>query len=257
MCVMVAVDAPTPMTATPRELVPIIERCLAKTPDERYPHVAALAHDLARLAREPDKAQLMVDRMHRMMERAANRRTPPAGIPELSLPLAGQLTPEPAPASLPVARAVRSAATSPTNGVPRVAVGPPYTMPVAMPQVQLTSAPPYPMYPLPLDGDAPYLRPGLQLPRGATNLTTTQIIARRDRGWVVAVTAALVALAAGIAVVAATHSGRTALRQPADDRPDVIRMTPNIAPPAPAPTPTAGSGTESETAALPRAPGMH
>jgi hypothetical protein len=250
MCVMVAVDAPTPMTATPRELVPIIERCLAKTPDDRYPHVAALAHDLARLAREPDKAQIMVDRMHRMRERAANRRTPPAGIPELSLPPAGQATPDLAPASLPLARAVRSAATSPTNGVPQAAVGPPYTVPVSAPQAHLTAAPAYPVYPLPLPiplhGDARYLRPGLQLPRGAPSLMTTQIIARRDRGWVVAVTAALVALAAGIAVVAATHTDRTALPQPADD---IIRMTPNVAPPNPAPA--AGS----DTAAPPRAPG--
>ncbi|HEU4729063.1 MAG TPA: serine/threonine-protein kinase, partial [Kofleriaceae bacterium] len=37
MCVMVTVDPPAPTSATPRDLAPIIARCLAKNPDERYP----------------------------------------------------------------------------------------------------------------------------------------------------------------------------------------------------------------------------
>jgi hypothetical protein len=123
-------------------------------------------------------------------------------------------------------------------------------MAVGTPEAQPTVA--QPVYPLPLPryGEAPYLRPGPQLP----SLVTTQIIARRDRGWVVAVTAALVALAAAIAMVAATHGGRTALPPPAlvpvDDRPDVIRMTPTVAPHVPAPA--QGSGPD---AATPRTPG--
>jgi serine/threonine-protein kinase len=81
MCVMVAVEPPAPTTATPRELAPIIARCLAKNPDERYRSVAELACDLACLAREPDKAQAAVDRMYRMLRRGAMRRTPATGVP--------------------------------------------------------------------------------------------------------------------------------------------------------------------------------
>ncbi|HEY6172870.1 MAG TPA: serine/threonine-protein kinase, partial [Kofleriaceae bacterium] len=86
MCVMVAVDPPEPTTATPRELAPIIARCLAKDPAHRYPSVADLACDLACLAREPDKAQALVDRMYRMLRRGALRRTPFAGVPIVGVP---------------------------------------------------------------------------------------------------------------------------------------------------------------------------
>ena len=81
MCVMVAVDPPAPMTPIPRALAPVIERCLAKNPADRYESVADLACDLACLAREPDKAQELVDRMYRMLRRGALRRTPASGVP--------------------------------------------------------------------------------------------------------------------------------------------------------------------------------
>ena len=71
MCVQVAVEPPSPMTATPPDLVPIISRCLAKSADDRYPSVADLARDLARLTREPARAQIVVDRMVWMLERGS------------------------------------------------------------------------------------------------------------------------------------------------------------------------------------------
>src|ERR1041384_3883539 len=83
MCVMVAVDPPTPTVETPRHLVPIISRCLAKTPDDRYANVAELARDLAMHAREPDQAQISVERIARMLGRTAKTRTPPVGVAQL------------------------------------------------------------------------------------------------------------------------------------------------------------------------------
>ena len=78
MCVLVTVEPPSPMIATPRDLAPIISRCLAKSADDRYASVACLARDLARLARDPERAQLLVDRMVRMLERG----TPPRHLPD-------------------------------------------------------------------------------------------------------------------------------------------------------------------------------
>jgi serine/threonine-protein kinase len=80
MCVMVAVDPPAPLVAAPPPLAAIVMRCLTKNPDERYANVAELGRDLARLAREPDKAKLLVDRMYRVLGRGGHR-TPAAGIP--------------------------------------------------------------------------------------------------------------------------------------------------------------------------------
>src|SRR5262249_31048745 len=67
---------------TPRHLVPIVSRCLSKSPDDRYPNVAELARDLAVHAREPDKAQMLVDRIGRMLGRTKSR-TPAAGVAQL------------------------------------------------------------------------------------------------------------------------------------------------------------------------------
>jgi hypothetical protein len=127
MCVMVAVDPPAPMTATPPALVPIIERCLAKNPGERYASVADLGGDLASLAREPDKAQELVDRMHRMLRRGALRRTPAAGVPLVRAPSA-PLAPLATPTGLP---AVVAGATPPggmRNAVPLSSTGIPVTV---------------------------------------------------------------------------------------------------------------------------------
>jgi eukaryotic-like serine/threonine-protein kinase len=148
MCVMVAVNPPAPTYATPRELAPIIARCLAKNSADRYANVADLASDLACLAREPERAQAAVGRMHRMLRRGALRRTPAAGVP-ISAPI-----PAPIPALIPALGAAPigqfseaatprtalgiapvSAAAAPRSAVLRVAAASPSEgMPVAMPR---------------------------------------------------------------------------------------------------------------------------
>lgn len=66
MCVMVAVDSPTPM-ALGRDLEPVIGRCLAKNPAERYPHVAELMRELAPFAGNYDAAHHYVRRAYRTL----------------------------------------------------------------------------------------------------------------------------------------------------------------------------------------------
>lgn len=71
MCVMVAVDPPTPMVKVPPELRPIIMKCLAKHPDGRYPSVADLAAELIQYHPQPHRAKILVDRMFRTLRRSA------------------------------------------------------------------------------------------------------------------------------------------------------------------------------------------
>jgi serine/threonine-protein kinase len=73
MCVKVAVDPPAPMQNTPPALQQVVLRCLAKSPEQRYPTMADLGRDLVPFARDPHAAQMMVERMFRMLGRA----TPP------------------------------------------------------------------------------------------------------------------------------------------------------------------------------------
>jgi serine/threonine-protein kinase len=66
MCVMVAVDPPTPMQLAP-ELESIILRCLAKHPDQRYANVPDLMRELAVFAGNPEAARHFVTRAYRVL----------------------------------------------------------------------------------------------------------------------------------------------------------------------------------------------
>jgi serine/threonine-protein kinase len=71
MCVKVAVDPPAPMVNTPPGLQPAILRCLAKSPEQRYPSMAEFARDLIPFATDQHQAAMLVERMQRMLSRAA------------------------------------------------------------------------------------------------------------------------------------------------------------------------------------------
>jgi serine/threonine-protein kinase len=69
MCVKVAVDPPSPMVNTPPALQPIIMRCLAKNPDQRYASMAELGRDLLPHVQDVHQASLLVERMQRVLGR--------------------------------------------------------------------------------------------------------------------------------------------------------------------------------------------
>jgi serine/threonine-protein kinase len=72
MCVKVAVDPPAPMVNTPPGLQQVIMRCLAKSPEQRYTNMAELGRDLVPYAADPHAAQMLVERMTRVLRRAAH-----------------------------------------------------------------------------------------------------------------------------------------------------------------------------------------
>ena len=70
MCVKVAMDAPAPMTHMPPPLQPIVLKCLAKQPDQRYASMAELGRDLIPYAQDPQAGMLLVERMMRLLRRS-------------------------------------------------------------------------------------------------------------------------------------------------------------------------------------------
>jgi len=66
LCVLVALEAPAPMSTAPH-LAPIMERCLAKSLDERFQNVGELAAALAPFASDPERARRQVQRIQRVL----------------------------------------------------------------------------------------------------------------------------------------------------------------------------------------------
>jgi serine/threonine protein kinase len=67
MCVKVAVDPPQPMFNAPPELQQVILRCLAKSPEQRYPTMADVGRELIPFCQDPQQATVLVERMQRML----------------------------------------------------------------------------------------------------------------------------------------------------------------------------------------------
>jgi eukaryotic-like serine/threonine-protein kinase len=70
MCVKVAVDAPAPMVNAPPALQAVVMKCLAKQPEQRFSTMAELGRELIPFVQDTHQAQLLVDRMTRMLRRA-------------------------------------------------------------------------------------------------------------------------------------------------------------------------------------------
>jgi hypothetical protein len=110
---------------------------------------------------------------------------------------------------------------------------PPYAEEAHRPGPHATPSGRYPAaYPLPLPeplrGEAQYLRPGVQLPRGAPEeLTTTQVITKPLRPWLVILVTVALAVAAALTVIAIMTSSDA---RPEDLAPDFVRMRPTPGP---------------------------
>src|SRR3569623_247308 len=70
MCVMVAFDPSAPRSNTPPALQPVILKCLAKSPEQRYATMADLGRDLVPFVQATHQAQRLVERMARMLRRS-------------------------------------------------------------------------------------------------------------------------------------------------------------------------------------------
>ncbi len=107
LCVMVSIEPFTPLVAAP-ELTPVIERVLAKKPDERFQTVADLAHALEPYASDRAAARRQVTRVFRVLglahpdgrdstpmafERKSESKLSYAALPHTPLPASYDLRP--------------------------------------------------------------------------------------------------------------------------------------------------------------------
>jgi len=206
MCVKVAVDPPRPMTNTPAHLQPIVLRCLEKMPEQRYASMAELARDLVPHASDPHQAQVLVERMSRMLRRSAQYDWSPSGRHAVVVdPRTGQRSADSVPVPL-----------SPAAIAEEVAV---------------ERSAPAPQAPLPVEPARP---------EAHTRLSTTLAVPRRrGRRNAIAIVALLsMATAVGVAISLARRPGEPAPIEakpvgPAPLAPPVARP----APPASIPTP--------------------
>jgi eukaryotic-like serine/threonine-protein kinase len=99
MCVKVAVDPPAPMTNTPPGLQPVVLRCLAKSPEQRYPSMYELGRDLLPFVQDNHEAKLLVERMQRLTLRgqphASMRPATPLPVSDAARDVFATFTPPP------------------------------------------------------------------------------------------------------------------------------------------------------------------
>jgi serine/threonine protein kinase len=211
MCVKVAVDAPSPMRNAPPALQQVIMRCLAKSPEQRYANMAELGNALRPFMRDPKTAGILVERMHRMIERGGQIDWA-SGTP---MPAEGQ-TPVPAPA-------------------PGATPAPAITNPPAA----LAAAAPAPAAPTSLADEPPIPAQILQPPRGkrrhgSLDDATLKGPPRRKNGILFVGMAALLGIGIGLIVFVASGGLRGDGAPPAEAKLPVAQ--PEQTDQAPAPT---------------------
>jgi tRNA A-37 threonylcarbamoyl transferase component Bud32 len=67
MVVKVSMEPPTPMRNAPKNLQTVILKCLSKQPDQRFQSMAELGRELIPFAQDQHAAQVLVDRMFRLL----------------------------------------------------------------------------------------------------------------------------------------------------------------------------------------------
>jgi serine/threonine-protein kinase len=221
MCVKVAVDAPLPMHNAPPALQQVVMRCLAKSPEQRFANMAELGNALRPFMRDPNAGGLMVERMHRMIERGSQIDwTVAAPIP------AETKTPEPAGAA--AAAQADATASGDDEPIPAQIVQPP--------------------------------RGRLRLASPAAEEATLRGPPRRKGNAMFLAGAALLGIAIGLVVYLATGSedapaAEVVAPQEPEVKPDPIGPEAlKAAPPAPVPTPPPAPTDKAEVVVTPPPP---
>ncbi len=198
MCVKVAVDPPGTMVNTPLQLQQVVLRCLEKLPEQRYVSMAEFARDLVPFAHDPHQAQVLVERMKRMLERSP--------VPRIERPVTGPGSGGPGSVGRPDTGPVHPEGSTERAAVTPRPDSPPSSeaAPVDAADTPASGAEPVPR---PLSGAKSEPRLGARSGSRSGTMSATIAVPRRGRRRQIAMIAIAVAVAASLGVMLSLARG--------------------------------------------------